>query len=83
MAEQAKARYDVLFLCTDNVTAMRYRRNRIAAFASLPATTLDRSSLSVRMNEIGQGEGAITPATVRRDGDGRRCLSQSRMRPVT
>ncbi len=61
MAEQAKAQYDVLFLCTDNVTAMRYRRNRIAAFASLPATTLDRSSLSVRMNEIGHGEGAITP----------------------
>lgn len=42
------------------VTALRYLRNRISAFASLPVATLDKSSLSVRLNEIGQSEGATS-----------------------
>lgn len=43
------------------VTALRYLKNRISAFTSLPVAALDRSSLKVRLNEIGQAEGASKP----------------------
>lgn len=40
------------------VTALRYLMNRISAFTALPVQALDKSSLKVRLNEIGQSEGA-------------------------
>ncbi|MHB2266818.1 arsenate reductase ArsC [Aliihoeflea sp. PC F10.4] len=43
------------------VTALRYLMNRISAFIALPVATLDRSSLKIRLNEIGQAEGANKP----------------------
>ncbi|WP_247996883.1 arsenate reductase ArsC [Brucella tritici] len=43
------------------VTALRYLKNRISAFTALPVAALDRSSLKVRLNEIGQAEGASKP----------------------
>ena len=43
------------------VTAFRYLRNRIAAFAALPVSSLDKSTLHARLVEIGQSEGASSP----------------------
>ncbi|WEX09198.1 arsenate reductase ArsC [Chelativorans sp. AA-79] len=43
------------------VTALRYLKNRISAFTALPVASLDKSSLKVRLNEIGQAEGASKP----------------------
>lgn len=43
------------------VTAFRYLRNRIAAFAALPFPNLDKSTLRARLVEIGQSEGASSP----------------------
>jgi len=42
------------------VTALTYLKNRIAAFASLPLASLDSMSLTARLREIGQGEGATS-----------------------
>jgi arsenate reductase (thioredoxin) len=42
------------------VAALRYLKNRIAAFASLPLGSIDRLSLGTRLRDIGQGEGATT-----------------------
>ena len=39
------------------VTAFRYLRNRISAFAALPIQSLDRLSLTNRLRDIGQMEG--------------------------
>ncbi|MBN9114686.1 MAG: arsenate reductase ArsC [Pandoraea sp.] len=44
------------------VTAFKYMKNRISAFIALPVESLDRSSLQVRLGEIGQAEGS----TIRR-----------------
>jgi len=43
------------------VTAFRYLKNRITLFAALPFPSLDRSSLKVKLTEIGQSEGATSP----------------------
>ncbi|MHB2268003.1 arsenate reductase ArsC [Aliihoeflea sp. PC F10.4] len=43
------------------VTALRYLMNRISAFTALPVAALDKSSLKVRLNEIGQAEGVSKP----------------------
>lgn len=43
------------------VSAFRYLRNRIGAFASLPVSSLDKSMLRTRLVEIGQSEGASSP----------------------
>lgn len=43
------------------VTALRYMRNRITAFAALPVESLDRSSLKSRLAEIGKTEGSTAP----------------------
>lgn len=42
------------------ILALRYLRARIAAFASLPVASLDRTSLAARLREIGQAEGVTT-----------------------
>ena len=43
------------------VSAFRYLRNRIGAFAALPVSSLDKSTLRTRLVEIGQSEGASSP----------------------
>ncbi|KAB0264395.1 arsenate reductase ArsC [Microvirga brassicacearum] len=43
------------------VTALRYLRNRIAAFTALPVHSLDQASLQSQLREIGQSEGASSP----------------------
>jgi arsenate reductase len=43
------------------VTALRYLMNRISSFTALPVASLDKSSLKVRLSEIGQAEGASKP----------------------
>ena len=40
------------------VTALRYLKNRVAAFTALPLSSLDRLSLTAQLAEIGAGEGA-------------------------
>ncbi|WP_298428412.1 arsenate reductase ArsC [Rhodoblastus sp.] len=40
------------------VTAFRYLKNRISAFAAIPVERLDRMTLAARLDEIGQMEGA-------------------------
>ena len=40
------------------VTAFRYLKNRISAFAAIPLERLDRLTLAARLNEIGRMEGA-------------------------
>lgn len=40
------------------VLAMRYLRNRISVLLSLPVASLDQLTLTSRLREIGQGEGA-------------------------
>lgn len=40
------------------VTALRYMKNRIGAFAALPIASLDRMTLRAKLAEIGAGEGA-------------------------
>jgi len=42
------------------VTALTYLKNRIAAFVSLPLASLDNMSLTLRLREIGQGEGSTS-----------------------
>lgn len=43
------------------VTAGRYLRNRISAFAALPIERLDKMTLTSRIQEIGQLSGASSP----------------------
>ena len=40
------------------VAALRYLKNRIAIFTSLPLESIDRLSLGTRLRDIGRGEGA-------------------------
>ncbi|MGA9091084.1 MAG: arsenate reductase ArsC [Bradyrhizobium sp.] len=40
------------------VAALRYLKNRIAVFTSLPLGSIDRLSLGTRLRDIGGGEGA-------------------------
>jgi arsenate reductase (thioredoxin) len=40
------------------VAALRYLKNRIAIFTSLPLRSIDRLSLGTRLRDIGRGEGA-------------------------
>src|ERR1700739_811598 len=40
------------------IAALRYLRNRIAIFTSLPLGSIDKLSLGTRLRDIGQGEGA-------------------------
>jgi protein-tyrosine-phosphatase len=42
------------------VAALRYLRNRIAIFTSLPLQSIDRLSLGTRLRDIGRGEGATS-----------------------
>ncbi|HET7887182.1 MAG TPA: arsenate reductase ArsC [Bradyrhizobium sp.] len=42
------------------VTAFRYLKNRIGAFASLPLASIDRLSLGAKLREIGRGPGATS-----------------------
>jgi arsenate reductase len=42
------------------VAALRYLRNRITIFTSLPLQSIDRLSLGTRLRDIGRGEGATT-----------------------
>ena len=42
------------------VAALRYLRNRIAAFTSLPLQSIDRLSLGTRLRDIGRIEGATS-----------------------
>jgi arsenate reductase len=44
--------------------AFRSLRNRISQFAALPINSLDKLSLTHRLNEIGQSEGATQPQQV-------------------
>jgi arsenate reductase len=39
------------------VAALRYLKNRIAVFTSLPLDSIDRLSLGTRLRDIGRGEG--------------------------
>ena len=41
--------------------AFRFMKNRVAAFTALPLASLERSSLTARVREIGQLEGASSP----------------------
>ena len=43
------------------VTAFRYMKTRISVFVALPVASLDKSSLNMKLNEIGQSEGAASP----------------------
>ena len=43
------------------VTAFRYLKNRIGAFASLPLAKLDRIALKKHIDEIGRSDGATKP----------------------
>ena len=43
------------------VTAFRYLKNRITAFAALPVESLDKVSLRAKLVDIGQSEGASSP----------------------
>ena len=40
------------------VAALRYLKNRISIFTSLPLSSIDKLSLGTRLRDIGQGEGA-------------------------
>ena len=40
------------------VAALRYLKNRISLFTSLPLSSIDKLSLGTRLRDIGQGEGA-------------------------
>ena len=40
------------------VAALRYLKNRIAIFTSLPLASIDKLSLGTRLRDIGHGEGA-------------------------
>ena len=42
------------------VSAFRHLKNRVAAFAALPVSSLDRVALQARLTAIGQGEGATS-----------------------
>jgi arsenate reductase (thioredoxin) len=42
------------------VAALRYLKNRIVFFTSLPLGSIDRLSLGTRLRDIGEGEGATT-----------------------
>ena len=42
------------------VAALRYLKNRIAAFTSLPLRSIDGLSLGTRLRDIGRGEGATS-----------------------
>jgi arsenate reductase len=42
------------------VAALRYLKNRIAIFTSLPLSSIDKMSLATRLRDIGCGEGATT-----------------------
>jgi arsenate reductase (thioredoxin) len=44
------------------VTALRYLKNRVAAFASLPMASLDGASLHARLREIGSAQGSTSAA---------------------
>jgi arsenate reductase len=46
------------------VTALRYLRNRIAAFVDLPIASLDGMVLAKRLREIGHQAGASQPRPV-------------------
>ena len=43
------------------VTALRYLRNRIAAFTALPVKSLDEASLQSQLREIGGSDGSSSP----------------------
>jgi arsenate reductase len=43
------------------VTAARYVRDRVSAFANLPIKSLDRLTLSTKLRDIGRLEGATKP----------------------
>jgi arsenate reductase len=43
------------------VAAFRYMKNRLSAFTSLPVASLDKASLSTKLTEIGQSDGASSP----------------------
>ncbi|WGD30198.1 arsenate reductase ArsC [Ancylobacter sp. WKF20] len=45
------------------VTAFRYMKNRVDAFAALPVAMLDKVSLQARLAEIGRLSGATSPRT--------------------
>jgi arsenate reductase len=40
------------------VAALRYLKNRISIFTSLPLSSIDKLSLGTQLRDIGQGEGA-------------------------
>ncbi len=42
------------------VAALRYLKNRITLFTSLPLGSIDRLSLGTKLRDIGRGEGATT-----------------------
>ena len=42
------------------VSAFRHLKNRVAAFAALPVSSLVRVALQARLTAIGQGEGATS-----------------------
>jgi arsenate reductase len=42
------------------VDALRYLKNRITVFTSLPLQSIDRLSLGTRLRDIGRGEGATS-----------------------
>src|SRR5271166_4803242 len=42
------------------VTAFRYLKNRISAFAAIPVERLDRLTLAARLKEVGQMDGATS-----------------------
>jgi len=43
------------------VMALRYMKQRIAAFTALPIASLERVSLTAKLREIGHAEGASSP----------------------
>lgn len=43
------------------VAAFRYLKNRISTFTALPIASLDRMTLSAKLTEIGQSQGATNP----------------------
>jgi hypothetical protein len=46
------------------VAAFRHMKNRIALFASLPLSSIDKMSLGTKLREIGRGEGTTASKSV-------------------
>jgi arsenate reductase len=58
--DPAAAEGNALQKLTAFATAFRYLKNRVSAFAALPTSKLEASSVRTVLDEIGRGEGSTT-----------------------